>query len=347
MSADATLLSGLAQLHPAYFALVMATGIVSIGAELVGMHPVALALYPLNVVFYVALWGLLVARVIRHRYRVLADLYHHGRSVGFFTIIAATSVVGSQSLVVAGLQSVALGLWVFGIVLWAVLTYTIIAILTVKVDKPPLSEGINGGWLVTVVASHSIGVLGAQVAPQLESYAPHALLFSLAMWLGGAMLYIWIISLIFYRYTFFTLSPSDLAPPYWINMGAAAIATLAGTMLVAAAPHSPVLLEVLPFVRGFTLFWWATASWWMPMLVILGVWRHIVRKFPLKYDPLYWGAVFPLGMYTVCTARLSQAVDAPYLMAIPRVSIFVALTAWALAFVGMLGTFRRAPAGAP
>ena len=48
------------------------------------------------------------------------------------------------------------------------------------------------------------------------------------------MLYIWIISLIFYRYTFFTISPSDLAPPYWINMGAVAISTLAGTMLLAA-----------------------------------------------------------------------------------------------------------------
>ena len=49
------------------------------------------------------------------------------------------------------------------------------------------------------------------------------------------MLYIWIISLIFFRYTFFTLSPADLSPPYWINMGAVAISTLAGTMLVAAA----------------------------------------------------------------------------------------------------------------
>ena len=67
------------------------------------------------------------------------------------------------------------------------------------------------------------------------------LFFGLAFWLGGGMLYIWIISLIFYRYTFFPFSPSDLTPPYWINMGAMAISTLAGTLLVANAAASPLL----------------------------------------------------------------------------------------------------------
>jgi tellurite resistance protein TehA-like permease len=342
MSAGAASGRGLAELHPAYFALVMATGIISIDAQLLGFRLIAVALFALNVVFYAVLWALTIARVARHRDRVVADFLHHGRSVGFFTIVAATCVLGSESLVVGGLFDLALVLWFVGIALWAALTYVIFTILTVKPEKPALAEGINGGWLVAVVASHAIAVLGAQLAPGLSSHGPAALLFSIAMWLGGAMLYIWIISLIFYRYAFFTLSPGDLAPPYWINMGAAAIATLAGTMLVSAAPSSPVLLQILPFVRGFTLLWWATATWWIPMLVILGIWRHVYRRFPLRYDPLYWGAVFPLGMYTACTFRLSQAIDAPYLVAIPRVTIFVALAAWTLALLGMIGSVRYA-----
>jgi tellurite resistance protein TehA-like permease len=137
------------------------------------------------------------------------------------------------------------------------------------------------------------------------------------------------------------LEPSDLAPPYWINMGAVAISTLAGSLLVLEAPRSALLAELLPFLKGLTLLFWATATWWIPMLVILGVWRHGVERFPLRYDPLYWGAVFPLGMYTAATWRLSQAIEVPSLTVIPRMLIFVALAAWTLAFAGLVGTLAR------
>jgi tellurite resistance protein TehA-like permease len=226
-------------------------------------------------------------------------------------------------------------------VLWATVTYTVFTALTVKAEKPPLAEGINGGWLVAVVAAQSVCVLGSQLAEGFGSYMPQVLLFCLAMWLGGGMLYIWIISLILYRYTFFVLDPADLAPRYWINMGAVAISTLAGTTLVSAAPQSPLLRELVPFLKGFTLLFWATATWWIPMLVILGVWRHVYRRFPLRYDPLYWGAVFPLGMYTVCTFRLAHVIDAPFLLVIPSVFLYVALAAWSLAMVGLVRQLIR------
>jgi tellurite resistance protein TehA-like permease len=335
-------------MHPASFALVMATGIVSIACHLLGLRLLAIALLAANLVFYVAVWALTVLRVVRFPARVVADMLHHGRSVGFFTTVAATCVLGSQALVIANAARAAGALWLFGIVLWGGVTYTVFTALTIKPDKPALAEGINGGWLVAVVAAQSVSVLGSQLSQTsaFGVYTPQVLLFCLCMWLGGGMLYIWIISLIFYRYTFFVMSPSDLSPPYWINMGAVAISTLGGAMLIAAAPQSLLLQDLLPFLKGFSLLFWATATWWIPMLIILGTWRHIYMRFPLRYDPLYWGAVFPLGMYTVCTFRLANAIDAPYLLVIPRVFLYVALAAWGLAMVGLIRQLLSRPPAA-
>jgi tellurite resistance protein TehA-like permease len=327
-------------LHPAYFALVMATGIVSIAAQLLTIPFVPRILLAINNAAFVVLWALTIVRIIRFPRDVFADLIDHQRGVGFFTAVAATSVLGSQLVIVGRNQTFGFALWIATLVLWLLLIYAVFAAYTVKETKPALDQGINGGWLVAVVATQSVSTLGSIVAAS-SAHAEVLLFVSLAFWLAGGMLYIWLISLIFYRYTFFKFSPSDLMPPYWINMGAMAISTLAGTLLIANAAGSPLLQKLQPFLLGLTILFWATATWWIPMLVILGIWRHLYKKFPLTYSPLYWGAVFPLGMYTVCTFRLSAVSETPFLMSIPRAFVLIAIAAWAVTFAGLILSLIR------
>lgn len=336
-------------MSPGYFSMVMATGILSLAAHLLGVPVLPEALLALNWCLFMVIGALALGRLYWHPHAVLGDLFDHLNAPGFFTFVAACSILGSQSFLIAGNLRTAITLGGAGLLGWIGFTYAIFAVLTVKRDKPSLDRGINGGWLLAVVATQSMAVLAALIAPE----APQPLrmelnFFALSMWLWGGMLYIWMMSLIFYRYTFFAFSPADLSPPYWINMGAMAISTLAGSLLILNAPHAPFLYSMLPFLKGFTVFYWATGTWWIPMLVVLAVWRHGIRRFPLAYDPMYWGAVFPLGMYAASTLRMMEALQLPFLGKLPHVMFAIGMVAWTLLFAGQLRALRRqwrAPAG--
>ena len=107
----------------------------------------------------------------------------------------------------------ALAAWVVSLLLWAGFNYAIFIEIIINPHKPRFEDGINGGWLISVVATQAVAGLSAQIADL--SPDPQPMLFlAPAMWLAGGMLYIWLIAPIFYRFTFFRFSPASFLPPF-------------------------------------------------------------------------------------------------------------------------------------
>jgi len=333
-------LDGAESLFPGYFALVMATGVVSIACQLLGLRPVALALIAVNWVAFAVLWILTFIRVFRFRDVLLRDMSDHERAPGFFTIVAGTCVLGTQNMTVLGAAGVAGALWWFGLCLWFGVMYAFFTAVTVRKRKPTLARGINGAWLIAAVSTQSVVVLRGVID---AATAPHpAIQFQVvSMFMIGSMLYLAIIPLIFYRLTFVPLSSKDFSPPYWINMGAVAITALAGSILILRSETWLVVTPLLPFLKGFTFFFWAVASWWIPFLFSLMIWRYVWNGDKVDYEPSVWGMVFPLGMYTTSTFQFDRAMEFDFLHPIPKVMVFVALAAWAAAFLGLLRRIRQ------
>lgn len=327
--------TSLESFYPGYFALVMATGIVSIGLHLWRQEWIARVFLYINILFYTALWIILILRTVKYPAVVWDDLHHPARGVTFLTLVAGNNVLGSQFALITGSKNIAALFWVTGLVLWVLLLYTFFLVNIVKETKPALEKSISGAWLLIVVATESVAVLGAIIANDQPLHWLIAFI-SLCTYMIGGMFYFVLIGLILYRWLFFNMEAAMITPPYWINMGAVAIISLAGARLVMYAGTHEALAQWADFVRAFTMFFWAFATWWIPLLFLMFAYRHFAAKVPLKYDPQYWSMVFPLGMYGVSTFMYAGITGFGFIQPLSAVFVALALLAWLIVFIGLL-----------
>ena len=334
------------ELDSADFAMVMSTGIVSTALQLLGHESGARILFHANIVLFVILWALYLLKFFRYPQKSLEEFSGHLTGPGFLTLVAGTNILGSQFVLFERNFLLAQCLFWLGAVCWIFMIWGIFYCIFTSENKPALASGINGAWLLATVSTQSIVILGVDIAGAAGWDRQWSDFLFCALFCLGIMLYIFVITVIFYRFCFAKMTAQDMTPTYWINAGGVAISTLAGASLLLHQGEGALLDSCLPFIRGMTLLAWASASWWMPMLFLLWIWRHLLKGCSLAYDPAYWGMVFPLGMYCACTATLADALDFEGITLISRIIMAFALPAWLATFAGMLlSTGKRLAAG--
>jgi tellurite resistance protein TehA-like permease len=324
----------IAHLDPGCFAIVMATGIISNAFFLDGRRGLSDALLAINLAVYAWLWVATAVRAARFPAALGADLASPRLVFSFFTIVAATDVL-ALGIDVRGFATVALWMWLIAFALWLVLIYLGFAVLTF-LNKAGGAKVIDGGWLNAIVGTQSLVILGTQIALLPAHAGPTIPVLVHMLWLIGLGLYGILIVLLCYRMFFVELRPDDVNPQLWVIMGAAAISTNAGSTLVGSNGGLPFLLSIRPVIDGVALAMWAWATWWIPLLLLLGIWKHGVNRVPLRYTTTLWSMVFPLGMYAVASHRLALVAEVPALQSLSGAMVWVALAAWIATAVGLV-----------
>jgi tellurite resistance protein TehA-like permease len=329
----------------------MGTGIVSIGAQLTGHSVLASVLFVIAVIFYVVLVVLNVWRFIAYRHHMSEDFHDPARAFGFFTFIAATNVIGAM-LVGVGLTFAAAVLLAISTLAWFVLGYVIPWTAVLGNPRRPMLDRANGTWFIWVVASQSIAVVAAGLEPLYPELRQWLAIVAVVAWSTGVVLYTACALFVMLRAMLYRLDPQDLDPPYWVAMGAVAITVVAGARIVEMA-DAPMIDVTRALIAGLSVIFWAFASWLIPVLLAAGVWRHVVHRIPLRYQPTLWSFVFPMGMYACASIYLGRADHLPVVEAIGTLWFWVGLGVWLLTAIGMVVDIvrrfsgRRAPADAP
>lgn len=323
------------------FAFVMATGIVSSALADVGQQFVSHVLLAIALAALVVLTALTTLRLIRHRADVLADTRDPARAFGFFTAVAAVNVVG-VALYSPGHRLPTIVLAIISVPLWVLFSYGLPGSFILGAHTESVAGQVDGSWFLWVVGTQSVAVAAATVG---AGHGNHALAdIAVALWGIGVLLYLMLATLVTLRLLTTPGEPSSLNPSYWIYMGATAITVLAGSTILALPAGLPIMVATSAVVSGLTYILWAFGMWWVPLLVVFGVWRHLVHRMPVRYETGLWSIVFPLGMYAAASMHFGAVAKLPYLVTIGRAGAWVAGLAWLIVTVAMIkAALRHSP----
>jgi tellurite resistance protein TehA-like permease len=330
-------------LTPGYFALVMASGIISLGLQLSGFRLLSHVLFAVCGLAYVVLCVLNAWRFLRFRAAMGADFRAPKRAFGFFTFVAGTNVLGARA---GGEGWYTITAWLLGIsfAVWLVLGYVIPWSAVLSRAERPVVALANGTWFIWVVASQSVAVSAATLEVVFADGRQYLAILAVLSWSVGVFLYAASAIIVSLRIMLYELNPVEFDPPYWVSMGAIAITVVAGARIV-EMNSAPMVDATRGLIAGLSVVFWAFATWLIPVLVAAGVWRHFVRKVPLRYEPTLWSMIFPLGMYAVAGIYLGRADHLPLVEWVGSHWLWIAVAAWIVTFVAMARGLLRGVLG--
>jgi tellurite resistance protein TehA-like permease len=316
---------------PDWFAMVMATGIVSLGLSQVGQPSLSAALLVIAAATFVILSVASAVGAAAFPASLRAGLDRPDQAFLSFAFVAACGVLGDR-LASGGYRLLAVAVAGAALAAWLGLTCLVPVRLAVRRPLPGLAD-VNGTWYLWAVGTQSLAIAAEFLRDLGVLPARAAAPAALTAWSAGIILYLVITVLVARRLTLVGVGPQEATNPYWVAMGAASIAVVvaAGILRIpgaaTAAPRAAI--------TGLAVALWVIASAAIPLLAAATAVRYLRPPVRLRYRTDLWTVVFPLGMYAMAGLQLGSAARLPLVHHIGAVAVPAAAVAWALTFIGL------------
>jgi tellurite resistance protein TehA-like permease len=324
---------------PDVFAVVMATGIISIAAHDHGYRWISDTLGVVATLGLISLIVLVGMVTLRRRF-AFWDVKDPDVTLRLFTFVAACAVLDSR------LDSHRALVWVLGAV--ALAAWLVLVGLNARNMSAhrwsALRDRARGAWELASVGTSGLAIVTTKVA---RHSADHWWLgVAAVVWVAALILYGLMTWLIVWRAVVQRRCPAReggaFGPDNWILMGGMAIATLAGDNIRALAPA-----WLAGPVRVITVVTWVTATLWIPPLIYFFLHRVSQRPNALRFAGVWWAFVFPLGMYAAASYAMATETGHSSLVTVSLVFFWDALAAWlvvASAGLVLVGSALSVPA---
>jgi len=316
---------------PSWFAAVMGTGVLTLGAAFLGhefppMATVASALHLFNIAFFLVLLLPWILRWFLARAQAAGSLVHPVVASFVPTVAIALLVLAVQFLQIDKAAQIALPLWCLGSAL--AFGFSILILFNQFVGEHVMLDHVTPGMFIPPVGLVVIPVAGAPLALAIGGPAQGWLLLVSYIALGsGALLWLALQAITMFRFVLHKPVPGPLVPTFWINLGPLGVMPIS---IIALADASPFIVDKAPF-HVAALLLWGFGTWWLFMAALL-TWRYWKRG-QLPFALSWWAFTFPTGAFAIASFKLSVVVPLPGIFSVGIIAYGLLVMFWSVTLV--------------
>lgn len=344
---------------PNWFAAVMGTGITAIclntlQSSLIEWHFIATYVWFLNIIIFVILLSLLVAKTtlypeswVRMLKNSVQPMFLSCIPMGMATIINGFIFFGIKIFGNIAID-IAIFLWWID-VLMSIICIVIVPYFMFKHHEHNL-KNMTAVWALPFVACNVAALSGAILLPYMPIDTAFAVfILNIVLWSISICLALGILVILFQRLALHQLPPIELASTMWLPLGPTGTGSLAIFMLgksLVGLHFVGLSAQYAGFIQGFyvlsmfiALALWSFGTWWL--IIAFLVTLSYIRKQVMSFNLGFWGYTFPFGSYIMATVYFARTTGFSLLKSYSEALIYILAIIWLAVFVRTLfGAYR-------